>query len=48
VRLTGLAGGAPIATYAAEAVQVNAALPDDVFEFRPPPGTRVARVVWRG
>ncbi len=47
VRLTGLADGVPVATYAADDVQVDVALPDEIFEFRPPPGTQVARVVRR-
>lgn len=48
VRLSGLADGAAIAAYAADELQVDEDLPADVFTFRPPAGTRVAHVVWRG
>lgn len=48
VWLNGLADGVPIATFAANDVQVDVSLPAEVFDFRPPSGTRVARIVWRG
>jgi hypothetical protein len=41
VRFTGLEGGVPIATISADAVRADAPLPNEVFAFTPPVGTRI-------
>jgi hypothetical protein len=44
MRLTGIADGVPVGVISADDVRVDAPLPADIFDFIPPPGTRIAHI----